>query len=91
MQDLLRGPGEWSTSLTRTVRLRFLWPPLSELFEVKPHLRSVVELSLIPPDAYPACACPSGDSRGEVRDFGNGASQVGEGMRLPGGLYFYRI
>ena len=34
--------------------------------------RLVVELSQVPPDAHSACAGPSGDSNGHVRDFGHG-------------------
>ena len=33
----------------------------------------VVELPEVPPDAHPACAGPSGDFNGHVRDFGHGA------------------
>ena len=35
--------------------------------------RLVVELPSVPPDAHPACAGPSGDFKGHVRDFGNSA------------------
>ena len=33
--------------------------------------RLVVELPQVPPDAHPACAGPSGDFNGHVRDFGS--------------------
>ena len=33
----------------------------------------VVELTQVPPDVYPACVGPSGDSYGHVRDFGHDA------------------
>ena len=33
--------------------------------------RLVVELPSVPPDAHPACAGPSGDFKGHVRDFGH--------------------
>ena len=52
------------------------------------HFRLAVELPLVPPDAYPACAGPPGDFNGYARDFGHGAPWVGEGLhlfaRLPG-------
>ena len=35
--------------------------------------RLVVELPSVPPDAHPACAGPSGDFNGHVRDFDHGA------------------
>ena len=34
--------------------------------------RLVLELPKVPPDAHPACAGPSGDFNGHVRDFGYG-------------------
>ena len=33
----------------------------------------VVEFPQVPPDAHPACAGPSGDFNGHVRDFSHGA------------------
>ena len=35
--------------------------------------RLVVELTQVPPDAHSACAGPSGDFDGHVRDLGHGA------------------
>ena len=35
--------------------------------------RLVVKLPKVAPDAHPACAGPSGDFSGHVRDFGHGA------------------
>ena len=35
--------------------------------------RLVVELPLVPPNAHPACAGPSGDFNGDIRGFGHGA------------------
>ena len=35
--------------------------------------RLVVDLKEVPPDAHPACAGPSGDFNGHVRDFDHGA------------------
>ena len=42
-------------------------------FEGERDFRLVVAFPLVPPDAYPACAGPSGDFNGHVRDFGHGA------------------
>ena len=36
-------------------------------------IRLVVELPWVPPDAQPACAGPSDDFNGHIRDFGHGA------------------
>ena len=41
--------------------------------EGESNFRLVIELSWVPPDAHPACAGPSGDFNGHVRDFGHGA------------------
>ena len=41
------------------------------------HFRLVVALTLIPPDAHPACTGPPGDISGHIRGLGTSTLQVG--------------
>ena len=65
---LAKGPG--TTSIQKSLDCLGLY---HSGLEGERHFPLVVELTQVPPDAYPACAGPPGDFNGHVRGFGHGA------------------